>query len=465
VREMVDSATAGQGVKRTVHQPITRAERLPGFALVLLPGLAWLVMAIYAWATCPPPSNTGDPLLDKLAVALTNRLLGSKQTGWLEPALPNEVFSAWESEYADDPRFWMLRYHLTNEAQPAYRIEADGLSLKEPESEYGAPKQTISSIEFLKAARRRKVADSAVLLRLLRYYESVWWHNARPHVDAMSIDWDSYDKSYAQMARTVIDEMYGAEQQTLLDELFTVSLDQALPYYYAGLYETQRGNHAQALDCIAAGNRVASCSALTGFPYDELFTNARNGSFLIDKTVDGAMWLSYEGAPISDWLQLRNDFERAAESAVENEDLKALDNLHEFYCRLGLAEDADIIQVLFTRGQVGSLSKDVLNNWPGTLTESQKAALSELEVKCNQITFAVSQYLGSSGQSLINMPKWQRALWTVEGRLTGSRSTTVWMFEDWYEDRLAEQKVLTGPIKQVIAELARFDYTTLSWEE
>ncbi|MCH7472609.1 hypothetical protein IIA79_06620 [bacterium] len=400
-------------------------------SLFLLPVLAWAVLVAMAFSHMPPPLSTGDALFDKYlqAVATALPMAGGSMGHSLDllsgnpAALDDEVFARWEPEFGNDPRFWMLRHYATTQVPAQHRSKYANLGVQ-PE------------VYYLEEARRRGAADGPVLSRLLLSYDSAWPSEA---VD-------------------------GAEHEKLLNDLLTAAPGEALPYYYAAMYEAERGNYEAALDHLKAGNRAPHNSKLIGFPFDRLWQDMREGRPLPDKFLSGmlcswAAWLS-----LTNFIKTKQFVRQLAEDAVAREDLAMLDELHTFACRFGNAEGNTILDGLVGLVMAETVENTATSKWPQLHSSEQNKALGELNVKHGKL---VNQFIAINSQS-----SWiwrqssplQAFLLSAVDILSGGHSTAIFYAEEVHDDALREQTVLGGVIDQMFRELESFDYTKLDWE-
>jgi len=134
--------------------------------LLLMPVLTWFALVVFSMVTCPRLPKTGDALLDKLVSTLNDGLV----QGYLHVtpyfiSLPDDVLAGWEPEFGDDPRYWMLRYQLTEEVPAEYQsIHAD-LDVR-------------PQVYYLEEARRRGIADGPLLYKLLSEYPHLWFEQS-----------------------------------------------------------------------------------------------------------------------------------------------------------------------------------------------------------------------------------------------------------------------------------------------
>jgi len=459
---MADSATAGQDVNQAIQQRDERGQLLSTCLLALLPVLAWLVLAIYAWAASPPPASTGDPLLDKLDHALTAQLFYSYSRGFIDAGLPDKEIAAWEPVFGNDPRYWILRFHLTSEQLPLFRVENGELlmgSNEEKRSTWGI------SREFIREARRRGITDGPVLLRLLSQFESDWRDEAEAAVKMEPPKSKNDPTAYLAATRAVMDERHGVEHQALLDELLAAAPDQALPRYCAAFCEAERGNYDEAIAYLAAGNRARHCSAMNGFPFDELSAATRSGGKLSSEIADEALWVAYLAMPLPNYQQYKRAFQALTAQAIKAQDLAALDELHTYACRYGAADNASVHQAITALAFIILLENAVKADWPGALTSEQLSALNEVGNRRLIVQQNIRAGLPPGGQWIYPLPSGQFLIQSAQSAFCGSATVALWYLDNFYLDAQCEQAMLAGTAKQGFEDLARFDYTTLSWEE
>jgi len=454
-RSRTMSAARSQAYRRATQRESQRtlAESLAWNTPLLLAVLAWLVMAIYGYLTCPPPTITGDPLLDKLSGALTVRLFTCGQNDMFSEfyyaTLPDEVFAAWRLEFGDDPRFWMLRYWLTSEF---WNCERDDRAY-------------IDRDDYLKEARQRGATNGAVLLSLASRCDYYWCSEVDRYAEVNPPARNESWGPYYMAIRALVDEKYGPEQQALLDELMAAAPDQAFVYYYVGFIEAQRGNFEQAIELIAEGNRAPHCSNQIGFPFDELVARTRAGDYLVDKVIDGSLWTTYVNMYFPRVIRLRETFQLLCEQAVQTQNLEALDELHTLACRYGMADSAETFQVRTAIELLGCAGFAFTSNWPMALTAEQAQAVAQMKPRRQAVGNTLQTQARSSVRWLSSLRPYQFAVINMKARLFGSGWFAIWYFDNFYQNAQRQHAVVAGPVKQVFEDLARFDYTTLSWEE
>jgi len=453
---VTDGVTAAEVRAGPVRRSV--AGRATWLALGLLPLAAWLVLAILASGYNPPQRLTGDALFDKYCQAITPRQLAagiSLGLGGLHSRfLADSELAAWEGEFGNDPRFWMLRYHCT--AQPGDEYDSGF-------SEEGIQDR----LRYLEAARRRGVVDGAVLLNLLRRYESDWSSATAQDVSVPPPGRNADPTEYVRAQLAAVDARFGEEEAQLLDELLAAAPDQARPHYYAALYATQRSDYDRAFEELARGNRAPHNSALWGFPYDELLTRMRTGGKLPDKVSGGAVSLSIFMLPLPDFVSFKRGTIMLIDDAVARQDAAALAEIHTFACRFGDAEGNQTIGALVGLVMLRKVWEAAYNNWPQPLSADQQKALNELHQELDKLKSEIRR-AGSNSNWPFNVPGIpgtapMKATDAVQLLLSSWRSLNVTLLEALSDETLAEQQALGGQCHQLFKKIESFDYTTFSW--
>ena len=165
---------------RQVQQEIQTSKlwRCRAWAVIgLLPVLAWITMFVWSLFIYNQPINTGDKLQDRYLTELASMAehlmfqdsmssphwVSSKPVGYI----PDLVLAAIEAEFADDPRYWMLRFHNTYSG--GFYAQS-----RNPDQ--------ISRRDVLELARDQGVVNGPILLSLLKSYESEWKETAAREV-------------------------------------------------------------------------------------------------------------------------------------------------------------------------------------------------------------------------------------------------------------------------------------------
>ena len=432
--------------------------RIVWLLLILLPVTAWAVLAILASTYVSPQSATGDPLLDKYCNAVIDQALATGlDREWLiynNYQLEDAVFASWEDEFAADPRFWMLRYHQTADES----VERAGIQVK-----YGK----YPSVHYLEEARRRGLADGAVLLRLLCSYDSAWLNATSEYVTMPKPQRGGNFAEYYKAQRDAVDEHYGQEHQELLSKLLAVAADEALPHYYAALYASERGDCEAAIAEIIRGNRAPRNTVLQGFPFDDLWHRMRTGKPLPEKAASGILCQEAIALALPNFIKFKAMTRQLIADAIEREDLGVLEELNTFACRFGDAEGNQMIGALVGLVMVQLTWEAANSSWPQPFQPDQQQALRELKQKIDGLK---NEIRGISRQATwpTNLPGAisQLGMLTIyENMLNGGRGFSVMFVESLHDEALAEQQGLAGTVHQLFIEIESFDYTTLSWEE
>lgn len=435
--------------------------RIVWLSLILLPVALWAVLLILVFARKGEPVTTGDALLDRYLAALAQRI-GSDLVsadwpvafGIDDAVVDAAIYDGWEPEFGDDPRFWMLRFHLTAEAPRENYSDLDDLSHLRP-------------TYYLEEARRRGAVDGAVLLTLLRANDSQWVSEAGASLSVTRPKRGEDRGPYEEARRAIVDELHGGEHRQLLNELLAAAPDEAVPHYYAAICATQRDDYEGALAHIALGNRASSNNSLIGFPYEALWERMRNGEPLPDKALCGAACTSFwVSVSIPDFLRIKWMFKALLSDAVERGDWQAVDELHTFACRFGSSEGLTSIQALVGVMLVGLVEEAVRAEWPEPLRAEQKRALYELGAEQNNASsqLRAAQTGAAFTQGIQSMSGWGLVP-QFELLLSEGRTAVLFLWEAMYQDALQEQTTLGGPVRRLFEEMERFDYTKLGWEE
>jgi len=432
-------------------------------ALGLLPLAAWLVLAILASPPGAVQPSTGDALLDKYCAALLKYRLprelngGGKALG--EVPLKDSVFRGWEKEFGSDPRYWMLRYY--NAGLDSFPLEvADSILVSHPEERPGLRRR----ISYLEEARRRGIADGAVLLTLLRWQEAIWTATEYEPLDRPGSSKRLNLNDVMQAGRESIDANHAAEEAELLQELQAAAPDEALPHYYAALYASQREDYGIALAELSRGNRLPRHSMLTGFPYDEFWRRMRHGEALADEVTSGLICWDAKSEILGNFYDFKVMSNDLLTDAIKHQDLAVLAELHTFGVRYGDSESCEPFSPLVGYDMVSTVWRKVNLQWPTPLNSEQQQALTALKLKLDQLEAALlaasNTPVRSTNPGLSHQP-FEAAMQL----LSSGRGDAVQALEILYEYRKKEQQALGGRIHELFQEVARFDYNTFSWRE
>lgn len=428
-------------------------------ALILLPVTAWLVLVLAATTYSAPPQRTGDPLLDKYCALITPRALAvgfDFEEGVSKSELLEDYeLAKWRDEFGDDPRYWMLRYNCTPEHFLIGKSDHAYLGVQD-------------RVYFLEEARRFRVTNGAVLLNLLREYEFAWSRDIASD-DSLPALADNADPAEQLRARRLeIDSRYGSEQAQLLSELLAAAGDQALPHYYAAMYDVEHGDYQAALDELARGNGAPHNSALWGFPYDDLLERMRAGASAPDKIGGASILSSLVAWPMPDYVPLRRVTTNLIDDAVARGDTRALDEINTFVCRFGDSDGGTVLGALIGQILLQYEWKSASTSWPQPLTAEQQKALGELRQELDKLRNLLTTTIKSStwykNPSGIQTAAQLKPLAAAEALLGGRRNLNITTLEALYNDTYAAQQALGGPIHDLFGKIESFEYTTFSWK-
>lgn len=439
--------------------------RTAWLTLILLPLAAWAVLAALAATPGKAQQSTGDELLDRYCSLIrTDRFPGRWGNYGLEfPGLTpaaESILAGWEDEFGDDPRYWTLRY-FASQSDSGLQLDSNSILANHPKAYFTADEPAYN----LEEARRRGVADGAALFILLKRYERIWAGAALYHDITRGYPVLASPEDYRE-ARKLVEITFGPEQEELVTELLAVAPDEAQPHYYLALLAAQREDYDQAIEELSLGNRAARNTALVGYPYDEICRRMRSDNPRVEKIAGGLICVDEGRLSSFDSYRVKQITVVLAENAVARQDLPALAELHAFACRYGDVQGLESFNALVAHDLMYSVWHAVSNDWQGPVSREQRQALDELQKEIDRLDYRLQTNLSSVYWPSYSTPPWQLSPPELTGLLlSGGRSGSTKALEQLFDDTLAEQQALGGPIHDLFQEIARFDYTTLSWRD
>ena len=368
-RAQSEQGEAGSAAWHTSKGAGHKIERAVWIVLLVLPLLAYCVVAVLAYSIKPTPINTGDALYDKylawVADDLANNYRGSiakpygNRWGSAGYSVNLDPFASWEAEFGNDPRYWMLRYRHSM----GTRIDEWGFS------EF--------NISYLEQAYELGVVDGAILFILLKEMDSNFSNESDynstniPHSPKAAAD-------YQKFKRSEIDRQVGTEHNQLLAELLEVAGDESLPHYYAALCDGQRGNYEQAFLHLSEGNQAPNNSSLIGFPIERVSLDLRSATPLPDKLISGLILGEEVALLLPDFIEIKNLGKVLVSDAVSRNDRAALDEFHTFACRYGGLGGGSVMTHLVGTVLVGQVESEFSNNLGSSLNAQQTSNLATL---------------------------------------------------------------------------------------
>jgi hypothetical protein len=423
--------------------------------LVLLPVAAWVVVLVLVLTYQPQPIITGDALYDRFLAAVAAmdysdwRARQYKSFGEPNLASDNAMFVEWEKEFGTDPRFWMLCYKT------------------------GSYTDSCDEINYLEEARRRGIADGAILLELLREYDSRWRYEVsdlfvretKLQQDTMRLALDSKQHNLSE-SRRLVDERHFDEHRKLQDELFDAVPDAAQPYYYAMQIATERGDYDEAWKYLSQGNCVQLKNVFGCFPYHRYMQDIKNGYVLPDMLVSGNLAFKAGQAARTNEISQKDIVKLLTRDAVNREDFAALDELHTYACRYRDMGNHALGRAYISFALAGIVSSGVTKDMQVIFSLEESKALKELDVKLNRLRqelIAVDQARTSYGQG--DIATVYEIMGFVDFISGTSNNADIVSAEHQHDEMLIGQTALPGKIDQLFREIECFDYATLSWEQ
>jgi hypothetical protein len=417
------------------------------FVLLLPPLAVFMLIALTALTHRQRPLRTGDALSDAYLQALVGSgawdIMQDGNYSGTQGVIPEAQWRLWEQQFGQDPQFWLLCYHQRPWGE-------------EYVSRFAGVKTT-GNTRFLEAARERGVADWRVLRWLAGGYTGKWNQEARdvlglnqPKNKAPPREWlDFYAKTSVELLRR-----HGPQLRQISDELRRAGKDQAVAYYQLAMLEAECCDVKGALADIRAGNAAAHNDMDLGPPYSLLVREARQGRPLTgDAVVSGMLASDYLSVALPNFLRYKNMVRVLSAWAVQNGDLAALDALHEYCCRFGMAEGAASIQALVAVVNDGIVLDAIATIQPPSA--QRKAVISQARVALGQIKSTV-RMTGSMQQGLTPVLKAQDVImYLFAAPNCGGRYVTLDYQQKQGQYLLSEQTAMAGPVRQQFEALAK----------
>jgi hypothetical protein len=338
------------------------------YLLVLVPPLAMFVLLQTATALHRPrPIKTGDAILDAYLEASVDhgRLRNvadpvNNTYGNMNPRpLPEFEWLAWEQCFGQDPRFYMFCYNLRNMGEGWQTTQRRFV--------------TSDGMQYLEQARERRITDWSVLLR---YYKEIiiqWHKEASPYckIQPPSSSAPVAEKvAYNQERMRQVDNLHGAEYHKLLVELAAAGADQAQVQYRLARIAADRGDQAETLRRLDAGNRAAHNDDNAGAPFDELkhFVPRNRGERILrGYLVERELVVPVESSkPIKEFID---------EQIMHSSGAERLPCLHRLYlmaCDTGSIEGTELINCSIGISCVRKILKVYKEERPNTPPEVQR---------------------------------------------------------------------------------------------
>ena len=437
------------------------AARVVWGAILLPPLLCWAVLGMFAAFRHAPRVDTGDRLLDLFLQEMIDRdqIVGPRGAASSyytngTSGLPAEVFESWESEFAGDPRFWLLRSRYTTVDYATYMSDT---YMSRP-----------ARIAVLNEAVKRGISAPALLARLISNNDIVWRTETyqlnsldRPDYRTGTIEhWDDY----IQERQLYADSRHATELNSLLDALLRSAPDQAMPLYYAANLAWRRGDMPAAFRLLREGNAAPKADGLADYPWDKIAPSASGTKISIDPVLFAGI-----GRSVSTSVALM-DIGRMTDSmanyACKRGDLAALNALHVFLCRYAFTAPASASRIRAGTRNMKDAGDAFRASYSKNTTPAQKQALNELQAKISTLQSDAQALLQKTSIMPAKPTPYTLAWWRdiATNAATGGRSQAIRQLRQKWENAKLEQQGIEQKLRPEIAELLRFDYTKLSWK-
>lgn len=234
------------------------------------------------------PAPTGDALFDQYAAAVHERInaVGPKLPGdsieW-DAALPQEVLLEWLPEFEDDPRMWELLYLNA-------LLDGDPGPLEGP---------GVYPMDYLREARRRRVARPATLLLLYIELES------RQEAEADRL-WDELSSNGTVVMALPVEKRQQlldlqAEHEAELDALLAEITDGWPHYAWGHYFQASRdfvyGRTTEGRAALRQGNSAPSLEPPLPFPFSHVISQLQANAVPGSLEVSGAILTGLGSCP------------------------------------------------------------------------------------------------------------------------------------------------------------------------
>jgi hypothetical protein len=433
--------------------------RLIWGVILLMPLLSWVVLAIAVFMHQTPRIATSDRLLDKFLQELIDRdaLVGARVAssvsyGYGPGELPASAFDKWEAEFGTDPRYWLLRCEY----------QAD-----DPDTDYsGAAHVFDKRIVLLRTGLERGAVSPALLGRLLGISFFDWQWEAkdicqltRPDYRKGTVDqWEAYILDVQRH----LDSQHGSELDGQLKQLLEQANGEALPLYLAADIAWARGDTAQAVKLLHAGNVAPRVDALLIYPGEALQPGTPAAPGAVDDLIAAAMRGPRQSISMPD---LRRMVMALGQHAAQQGDLPALAELQLFLCRRGCIQQASAMQIASTAKRQQDLLDALNTHYRGGISSEQRKCLADLQTRITALITSADAARKQAQPSAV-LPAagfWKWWQYQALRLATGGRSQALLELQQQAENRRRERITVEQQLLPQLEELQRFDYATLSW--
>jgi hypothetical protein len=440
-------------------------ERIVWGVILGAPLLVLAFMAVSALTRHAPPVRTGDALLDAFLQQLVDHdeLTDPALYSFSDPVAAvvhgEAIFAPLEPQYANDPRFWMLRYDFGwMRSGEAYYSKTAKCEL---ESRY----------KWLEEAKERGIADAAVLDELYRGYEQAWADATRATLgppSAIKVPSRAAFLAYLNSVHAEVERLHAGDERRFLAELSAAAPDDALPHYRAAYLAHRCGDNGAASTELRAGNAAARCDLMWVYPAGLLLERARQDSLVGDEILTGFL-AEFADSCVYTNSGLEGMAGDLSAIAAQHADLHTLQAIHTLCCRLGTAEHVNYSYADDCKSIELAIEKTAESGWPQPHSPAQVKALGELSAKLIHLSAALGAVraiiVSRTPAASPNQPRTLRSmLGMLPGALSGGRRDRVLELQGECRDFVAQQTRIAKHVVPLFKELERFDYTTLSWQ-
>ncbi|MCH7472785.1 hypothetical protein IIA79_07535 [bacterium] len=394
---------------------------------------------------------TGDALWDTYAQALLDSLpqalIDYDGITFYETALPDELLAEWEPRFADDPRYWQLRYWNAEQLYDSYSLQ------KGVVEDYSGPEP----YTFLEHAEASGVMDWTI----------AWLLYKKQSHDLRKL-WERFESGETtaedEVALPHFDSIpplmwYDKQQLNLLDDLVSAYPEESFFWYIHAIERFQLGEWIGGLGDLRAANTAPNNRAPLCFPFSyvvsrlaleqETGSEVAAGMVVAGSFQFGSVSLPYF-IPLKD--QAKNQIVRLNMGAP----LAELEPWLGFLCRYGSMESSGALPWLVAVVIEGVFLKYLLVEAPESLSIEQRESLWRLHFRFQGIKDFVKHDLLSLQQDYLEIGM-------IEGTELEIHESQQQYFRGCYHHAQAEYGTVYRLVKNRINELEEFDFATFTW--
>jgi hypothetical protein len=351
---------------------------LRGCGLVLLIALL-VVLVLYAceFYRCTRFTATGDALYDCYARAVIRRQAWKlfHATGDHPATLPDKLLAGWESDFGNDPRYWQLRYWCARHRIDNYTV----LAKRHPWEVVPGPEQRDAG-QYLIQAYERDVADA----------DTLWFLFEEQRV-ALRESWFELEAEIKTLPAgerrkklQVQSQMEEQQEFNLLDAMVDVGPDEAWPHYWRAKYWFDYGELEKAQADLRAGNQAADNHIPRLFPVSAVYTQPKKVAYG-NECVAGAVLDVYAYSAVINWVKWQEIGKEVEMALALGGDLGLAAEFHRFACRLGQADSAAAMELIYSEMLIAMQPEYLLTELADGLSADERRALWAIYTRAKYI--------------------------------------------------------------------------------